>query len=156
MWLGVRLDILSKRLVNAIKRAILRYNNMKDTVIYPQESYAIVAAVFEVHKQLGCGFLEKVYQEALAIEFSFRGIPYEREKHLQLLYKGRAIGADYVADFVCYDKIIVELKAVDELLDIHYAQVSNYLHITNYKLGILVNFNEEFVAPQRIVNTGGN
>ena len=126
---------------------------MKKTMalLYPEESYKINGALFEVHKVLGPGLLEKVYQEALEKELKIQGIPFEREKNFTIMYKGEALEQKYTADFVCYGKIVVELKAVDELLPVHTAQVINYLSITGYKLGLLVNFNAESVRPERIV-----
>ena len=119
--------------------------------IYKEESYAIHGALFAVHRELGVGFLERVYQDALEYEFRERGIPYEREKNIQIMYKGKPLGEPYRADFVCYDKIIVELKAVEELQGIHRSQVVNYLKATGMKLGLLVNFGEEFANIERIV-----
>lgn len=121
------------------------------SLLYPEESYKVTGAIFEVHKELGPGLLEKVYQEALEKELMFQGIPFEREKSFTILYKGEALEQKYIADFVCYDKIVVELKAVENLLPIHTAQVINYLSITGYKLGLLVNFNSRQVKPERIV-----
>ncbi len=121
--------------------------------IYKEESYAIHGALFAVHRELGAGFLERVYQDALEYEFRERGIPYEREKKIQIMYKGMPLGEPYRADFVCYGKIIVELKAVKALEDAHYAQILNYLKATKMKLGILVNFHDTFIVPTRIVNT---
>ncbi len=112
----------------------------------------ITGAIFEVHKRLGVGLLEKVYQEALAIELEFRNIPFEREKRFDIFYRDQKLITHYVADFVCYDKIIVELKSVSELTDLYKAQVRNYLSITNYELGILCNFNELYMKPIRILN----
>ncbi len=120
-------------------------------LIYPNESYKINGAIYEVHKELGPGLLEKVYQEALEKEFKLQGIPFEREKSFTIVYKGEELEQKYIADFVCYDKIVVELKAVEELLPVHKAQVINYLTITGYKLGLLVNFNARQVTPERIV-----
>ena len=120
-------------------------------LLYPEESYKITGAIFEVHKELGPGLLEKVYQEAFEKELKYQGIPYEREKNFTIFYKGEALSQKYIADFVCYNKIVVELKAVNELLPIHTAQVINYLAITGYKLGLLVNFNDKKVVPTRIV-----
>lgn len=120
--------------------------------IYKDESYAIRGAMFVVHKELGCGFLERAYQDALEFEFQERGIPYEREKEIQIMYKGKPLGEPYRADFVCYGKIIVELKAVGTLESVHRSQVINYLKATGMKLGILVNFGEEFLSPERILN----
>ena len=113
---------------------------MTKTLIYPQECYAIIGAAMQVYNTLGSGFLEAVYQEALEIEFQKRNIPYEREKELRISYREVELKQTYRADYVCYGKIIVELKAVHELDDVHRAQVTNYLHITQCKLGILLNF----------------
>ena len=120
-------------------------------LLYPEECYKINGALYEVHKVLGPGLLEKVYQEALEKELKLQGIPFEREKNFTIMYKGEALEQKYIADFVIYDKIVVELKAVDELLPVHTAQVINYLAITGYKLGLLVNFNAERIHPERIV-----
>ncbi len=120
-------------------------------LLYPEESYKITGAIFEVHKELGPGLLEKVYQEAFEKELKLQGIPFEREKSFTIMYKGEALEQKYIADFVCYNKIVVELKAVDELLPVHTAQVINYLAITGYQLGLLVNFNVKRITPERIV-----
>lgn len=121
-------------------------------MVYKKESYDICGAMFAVHKELGCGFLERVYQDALEVEFQERGIHYEREKEIRIMYKGRPLGDPYRADFVCYGKIIVELKAVNETTGVHRAQVLNYLKATKMKLGILANFGERFLTPERILN----
>ena len=121
-------------------------------IIFREESYRIIGAAFEVHKELGCGFLEKVYQDALEIEFKERGIPYEREKHITIQYKGQVIDHDYYADFVCYGDIIVELKAVSELVEKHGRQVQNYLKATHNRLGLLINFGETSLKHERIIN----
>jgi len=122
------------------------------SVYYKTESYAITGAAFEVYKQLGHGFLETVYQEALEIEFKKRGIPYEREKELVIYYDGQPLQQTYRADFVCYGEIIVELKAVTEITDAHRAQVFNDLKATKSKLGLLYNFGyEDGVEYERIV-----
>jgi len=121
-------------------------------LIYNTESYAINGAAMEVYNQLGHGFLEAVYQEALEKEFKLRGIPYEREKELTISYKGEVLKQTYKADFVCYGKIIVELKAVAELDEAHRSQVYNYLHATGYRLGLLLNFGYyEGLERERIV-----
>jgi len=122
-------------------------------VVYEDESANIVGAIFEVHKRLGIGLLEKVYQEALTIEFKHRNIPFVREKRFDVYYRDEKLDAQYIADFVCYGKIIVELKSVSELTDVHKAQVRNYLSITNYELGILCNFNERYMVPIRVLNS---
>lgn len=121
-------------------------------IILGNECFAIKGAALEVHKRLGCGFLEKVYQDALEIEFQLRGIPYEREKHITIEYKGKTIDHDYFADFVCYGKVIVELKAVRELHDVHKAQVMNYLRATDLPVGLLINFGEQSLRDHRLVN----
>ena len=104
------------------------------------ESYSITGAAMQVYNTLGAGFLEAVYQEALAIELTKRGIPYEREKDLKIYYDGQELKQTYRADFVCYDNIIVEIKAVASLNDSHRSQVFNYLKATGFKLGLLFNF----------------
>ena len=121
-------------------------------LLYKSESWAIRQAAFDVHKLLGCGFLEKVYQEALAEEFRLRGIPFEREKAIRIQYKGKLLEQEYFADFVCYDKIIIELKALKEIHDVHKAQTYNYLRATDYALGLLMNFGEHSLVVERIVN----
>ena len=121
-------------------------------IYYKQESYDIIGAAFEVYNKLGHGFLEAVYQECLEIEFKKRGIPYEREKDIKIFYDGIELTQSYRADFVCYDKIIVELKAVSALDDAHHAQVYNYLHATGHKLGLLLNFGyPDELEKERIV-----
>ena len=121
-------------------------------IIYKEESYKIVGAAFNVYNKLGHGFLEAVYQEALELEFKKQGIPYEREKELKITYDGVELKATYKADFVCYGKIIVELKAVSYLEDSHRAQVYNYLHATGFRLGLLMNFgNTDELEKERIV-----
>lgn len=107
---------------------------------HSNESYAINGAAMQVYNVLGHGFLESVYQEALAIEFTKRGIPYQREKELKIYYDGKELQQTYRADFVCYDDIIVEIKAVSELDGSHRSQVYNYIKATGFKLGLLINF----------------
>ena len=121
-------------------------------LIYKDESYKIVGAAFKVYNWFGPGFLEAVYQEALEIEFQRQGIPYEREKELKIQYDGIELKQTYKADFVCFGKIIVELKAVSALEDAHRSQVYNYLHASNYKLGLLLNFGcSDELEKERIV-----
>ncbi len=109
-------------------------------ILYPEESYAIMGACFNVYKEMGCGFLEAVYQECLEMEFDYQKIPYEAQKELRLTYRKRPLKKTFSPDFVCYDKIIVEIKAISKLIDDHRAQTLNYLNATNFKLGLLVNF----------------
>ena len=109
-------------------------------LVYKEESYRIIGACFEVYKEMGCGFLEAVYQECLSMEFSVQGIPYKPQCELGLCYKGQPLKQTYVPDFMCFDKIVVEIKAVAALTDLHRAQLQNYLKATGYKLGLLANF----------------
>ncbi len=109
-------------------------------LIYKDEAFAIIGACFEVYNELGCGFLEAVYQECLEIELGMRGISFVPQAGLQLTYKGRPLKQQYQPDFICYEKIIVELKAASDLGDDHRAQVHNYLKATGLRLGLLINF----------------
>lgn len=112
------------------------------SLVLGEESFRIRGAIFEVHRAKGAGFLEPVYRECLAIEFAARGVPFEATPRLRLEYKGTALRATYSPDFVCYGKIIVELKAVRHLLAEHRAQLLNYLKATGLELGFLVNFGD--------------
>jgi GxxExxY protein len=109
-------------------------------LIYKDESYKIMGACFEVYQTLGRGFLEPVYQECLEIEFADRGIPFVPQREPHIVYKERTLKQFYKADFVCYDQIIVEVKAIGQLVAEHRAQTFNYLKATGKRLGILVNF----------------
>ena len=121
------------------------------TILYKDESYTIVGAAMNVHTVLGCGFLEPVYQEALQCELDFLQIPYQREVPLPIMYRGHYLEKRYVADFVCYDKIIVELKALATITSEHKAQVINYLRAANLELGILLNFGTTKLISERII-----
>ena len=111
-----------------------------EKVLYPDECYAIQGAVFDVYREMGCGFLEAVYQECLEKELRSRHVPFEAQKELVLSYKGERLAQTYKPDFICFDKIIVELKAVREIAPEHKAQLLNYLKATGHELGLLVNF----------------
>lgn len=111
-----------------------------DKLIYRSESYLIRGACFEVYKDKGCGFLEAVYQECLEIEFEKAGVAFAAQPKLELEYKGQKLKTHYFPDFVCFGRIVVELKAVSELTDEHRAQLHNYLKATGMRLGFLVNF----------------
>lgn len=120
-------------------------------ILYKKESYDIIGAAMEVHNELGSGILESVYHEALAIEFEDWKIPFISEKTLEVVYKQRVLNKYFEADFICFDQIIVEIKSVTELKNIHKAQVINYLKATGKKLGILINFGEESLKYERLV-----
>jgi GxxExxY protein len=114
--------------------------NQQKELLYRDESYLIRGAVFEVYRQMGCGFLEAVYQECLQREFCKQGIQFVSQAELILFYKQEKLQQIYKADFICYGKIIVELKAAKELTNEHRAQLHNYLKATGISLGFLVNF----------------
>ena len=120
-------------------------------LIHKEETYKILGAAMEVHSTLGSGFLEAIYQEALAIEFDKRKIPFKKESKLEINYKGQILSKYYVADFVCYDKVIVETKATKELAGIDEAQVINYLKSTGLKVGLLINFGSESLEHKRLI-----
>jgi GxxExxY protein len=111
-----------------------------EKVLFKEECYNIQGAIFEVYREMGCGFLETVYQECLEEEFRNRKIPFIAQQELRLMYKGKELEQSYKPDLICYDKIIIELKAVKEIAPEHEAQVFNYLKATKLKLGMLVNF----------------
>ena len=120
-------------------------------IIYKEECFKIIGACFEVHKNLGCGFLEAVYQEAVAIEMKERNIPFEKEKILKISYKGKQLEKMYHADFICFNAIILEMKALSTLTNQHEAQVLNYLKATGLRLGLLVNFGEPSLKYKRLL-----
>lgn len=121
-------------------------------IILKDESYNIIGACMAVHRELGCGFLEAVYQEALEEEFKHRDIPFVREQLLTITYKGKLLSKEYQADFICYGNIIVELKALSDLNSAHQSQLINYLKISKLKLGLLVNFGQRSLETKRVVN----
>jgi GxxExxY protein len=122
-------------------------------IIYKEESYAIVGDCMKVHRALGPGFLEAVYEEVVEKEFIVQNIPYKRQVKLDLYYEGVQLKKYYRADFVCYDSIIVELKAVTQIPSVFYAQLQNYLKCTNMELGMLINFGTPSLTYKRIVNS---
>ena len=121
-------------------------------LIYSEETYRLVGLAMQVHRELGCGFLEPVYQEAFEILLKKNGVPYEREKLLPIYFMGERLKKEYYADFVCYGKMIVEFKAVSELSAVHDAQVMNYLKATRFKLGLLFNFGQNSLVHRRFAN----
>lgn len=116
-----------------------------------KETYSIIGACMNVHKELGCGFLEAVYQEALAKEFDLIKIPYKKEVELDVFYKGQKLNTFYKADFICYDSVIVELKALTNLGNNEQSQVINYLKASKLKKGLLINFGTKSLEYKRIV-----
>ena len=114
-------------------------------------TYAIIGAAMEVHGELGCGFLEAVYQEALALEFQSRDIPYRREVVLPITYKRQRLTTTYRADFICYENVVVELKALKELGGVEEAQIINYLKATGIRTGLLINFGTKSLTHKRFV-----
>jgi len=113
----------------------------KPDIIYKDECYEIYGCIYAVNRKLGTGFLEAVYQEALEIELSRKNIPFVSQQEIEILYDGIPLVSKYVADIICYGKIIIELKAVSKINNQHKAQLMNYMAATGYKLGLLVNFN---------------
>ena len=126
---------------------------MEKEIIFKDESYEIIGACFEVYKEKGSGFLEAVYQECLSIEFAEQGVRFTEKPKLRIDYKGRELEQAYEPDFLCFEKIIVEIKAVKNLLDKHRAQLINYLKGTGKQLGLLVNFGHyPKIEQERYVN----
>ena len=114
-------------------------------------TFAIIGAAMEVHRLPGCGFLEAVYQEALAIEFKARNILFKRELCLPISYKGSLLSTSYCADFICFDSVVVELKALAHMSGTEEAQVINYLKATGYEVGVLLNFGARSLQHRRLV-----
>jgi len=123
----------------------------KQELLFKDECYNIIGACMAVHSELGNGFLESVYQEALAIEFRKQGIPFIKEKSFRIVYKGVELKSTFKTDFICYDSIVLELKALSALNSDHMAQVINYLKATGLRVGLLVNFGTESLQRQRYV-----
>ena len=117
------------------------------------ESYVVIGAAMEVHRELGQGFLEAVYQDALAAELTEQSIPFEREKLLQVHYKGRLLPSYYRADFVCYGTLLIECKALPAITGIEAAQVLNYLRITRLERAVILNFGTPSLQSKRLVLT---
>jgi len=116
-------------------------------------THAIIGAAMEVHRELGCGFLEAVYQEALAVELKVRCIPFQRELTLPVRYKGQLHSTFYRADFRCFDSVLIEVKALQRLSGIEEAQILNYLKATGSEIGLLLNFGAASLAWKRLVSS---
>ncbi len=123
--------------------------NNKD-IVYKELSYEVVGLAMEVHRKLGFGFLEKVYENALMILFDKHEIPAQQQVPLRVYFEGKAVG-DYLADILVDSKIILELKSVDKIVDTHRAQVLNYLRATRLKLGMILNFSKKSLEYERLV-----
>ena len=124
---------------------------MNDLTERDPRTYAIIGAAIEVHKQLGCGFLEPVNQEALALELGRRNIPFRREVRLAVHYKDQLLETSYCVDFICFESVIVELKALARMSGTEEAQVINYLKATGFEVGLLLNFGTRSLEHRRFV-----
>ena len=122
--------------------------------LHQEETYKIIGAAMEVHKYLGCGFTEKVYQDALEQEFKRQNIPFVREHPIQVNYKGDVLRSEFIPDFMCYDLIIVELKAVLEIDNVYRAQAINYARVAGVDAAILVNFGTTRLQYEHLFNNG--
>ena len=116
-----------------------------------QKTYAIIGAAMEVHKELGSGFLEAVYQEAMEKELAYQEIPYKSQPPVRIKYKGEPLKKKYEPDFICYDEVIVEIKAMDKLSSNEHAQIINYLKASELKVGLLINFGAKSLEHKRFV-----
>lgn len=126
-------------------------NSKQQDLVFKEECYRIVGACMAVHSELGNAFLEPVYQKALALEFRKRNIPFSKEQRLEIYYKEALLEKKYYADFLCYDQIIVELKACTGLTDQHTAQALNYLSALRLRLALLVNFGTQRLQWKRVI-----
>lgn len=124
---------------------------MQDLTKRDPRTYKIIGAAMEVHRQLGCGFLEPVYQEAFALELKNCGIPYSRELKFPVTYKGLQLKTEYRPDFICFSAVIVELKALGRLSSVEDAQLINYMKVTGYHTGLLLNFGARSLQQRRFV-----
>ena len=122
-------------------------------ILYKDESYRIIGACMKVHRELGAGFLESIYEEAVKKEFFNSGIPFNNQVKLNVYYNGEKLNKFYKADFICYDKIILEIKSVSQVPNIFYSQIKNYLTATKKELGMLVNFGQSSLTYKRIINS---
>ena len=123
-----------------------------DKILFKEESYKIIGACMKVHRSLGAGFLEAVYEEAMEKEFLVQRIPFKKQVKMELYYEGQKMNKYYRADFLCYDSIILEIKAVSHIPDVFCAQLKNYLKCSNMELGMLINFGMSSLTYKRIIN----
>ena len=126
---------------------------MNEVLERDPETYAIIGAAMEVHREMGCGFLEGVYQDALEIEFKQRQMEYVREQPVPVMYKGNKLGTPYRADFLCFGSVIVKLKAIKGLTNNESAQVLNYLKATGMKRALLINFGTAKLEYKRMIQS---
>lgn len=117
-----------------------------------KKTYKIIGAAMEVHKEMGCGFLEGVYQEALGVEFTTQKIPYKAQPVIEVFYKGKLLEKKYQPDFICFDDVIVEIKALERLSGTEESQIINYLNATKLKVGLLINFGSKSLERKRFVH----
>lgn len=122
-----------------------------ENYVYKDECYEVIGCCMSVHSELGAGFLEAIYQEALEFEFNRETLPFKREVGINVSYRGQKLKKKYFADFICYDEIVVELKAVKTLENSHYAQLLNYLKATDKKIGLLINFGSKSLQYKRVI-----
>lgn len=124
-----------------------------DELLFKEESYKIIGTCIAVHKKLGAGFLDAVYKEVLEKEFKKNNIPYEKKKKLPIFYDGEPLNKHFTAEYVCYDKIIIEVKSVAQIEEQAKKEAVNYLKATHYKLGLLINFGQSSLKWKRLINT---
>ena len=120
-----------------------------ENFLYKQETHRIIGAAMAVHRYLGCGFVERVYQDALEIEMKKENIPFLREPSIFAEYRGERLKSEFIPDFICFDKVLVELKAVKELDDMHRSQTLNYARIGGYEVALLINFGQTSLQFER-------
>ena len=126
---------------------------MTPDILFKEESYKIIGACMKIHRSLGPGFLEGVYEEAMQKEFLEAGVPYKKQEKLSIFYEKQKLEKFYIADFICYDQIVLEIKAVKNIPVAFYAQLNNYLTATKMQLGLLINFGSPSLTYKRIIRT---
>lgn len=131
----------------------MRSDDYEIDLIFKDHVYRIIGSAINVSNELGCGFLEAVYQEAMGIEFTENNIPYDPQKKIKINYKGRPLDKEYIADFLCFNNIIVEIKAINRITKIEEAQILNYLKATKLPLGLIINFGTTKLEWRRYANT---